>query len=781
MEKMRFVFCFTGLLLSLKITAQTTEQAVPGHHLFANGIAAAQRFWPQYNGQNTLISIKEFSFDSTDIDFKGRVQANPAASGIVDVHASLMATLAAGAGTSEYGASGVAPGARLMPSSFVGLMPDADYSDIQVQNHSYGSPILPMYSAGARAYDVSAGQYPALLHVFSAGNRGDSLAPFGVYAGIPGYANLSGHYKMAKNILLAGATDSFQRVIPLSSRGPAHDGRIKPDLCAFGQDGSSGAAALVSGSAAVLQQACLEQLGHPAPSSLIRALLLGSTRDLGAPGPDYQSGFGSLDLYTALQLLEQAQLFHDSLNSNTEKSLYVSVGAQTQRLRVTLCWTDPPAEVNCARALLNDLDLELIGPNGQIHLPWTLSTAPHADSLALPARKGRDTLNNVEQAEVSLPAPGLWQVRIRGRLHSGNMQAFSVVWQVDTLAHFRWLYPLSGAPAPAGREVPLQWQGQVEEPLSLDYRDLQTGIWQPLAQALEASTGYFRWTLPQGFLRAQLRARAGSHIWLSDTFLIAPPLRMKVGFNCPDSVLLYWNQAGSGAGYEVSALGERYLEPVRTVSDTFIVFPRAQYPAFRYAVRPVWPGGGLRGARSAAPDVRTQGVACYTAQFLAEWEEAAAQVQVQLVVGTVYGLEAVLLEKWQSGQWATWQIFPVDASTVFTQMDSEVTPGIALYRVSYRTRTGTWIIGETAQVYIPSEAGIQVFPCPAYAGAGLKIITRAEAMPLEWRLFDMQGREVLQATLEDTYQVLLPADLAPGMYIWRTQLGAAGKILISSR
>lgn len=57
--------------------------------------------------------------------------------------------------------------------------------------------------------------------------------------------------------------------------GPTFDGRIKPDLVAFGQDGSSGAAALVSGVSTLLQQQYANQRSGVRPSaSLIKALLL---------------------------------------------------------------------------------------------------------------------------------------------------------------------------------------------------------------------------------------------------------------------------------------------------------------------------------------------------------------------------------------------------------------------------------------------------------------------------------------------------------------------------
>jgi len=43
-------------------------------------------------------------------------------------------------------------------------------------------------------------------------------------------------------------------VLSPSSRGPAYDGRVKPELVAFAEDGSSGAAAIVSGISLVAQQ-----------------------------------------------------------------------------------------------------------------------------------------------------------------------------------------------------------------------------------------------------------------------------------------------------------------------------------------------------------------------------------------------------------------------------------------------------------------------------------------------------------------------------------------------
>src|SRR4030095_10435784 len=119
--------------------------------------------------------------------------------------------------------------------------------NVSVQNHSYGTGIENFYAADAMAYDASVITRSTLTHVFSAGNSGGSASASGIYTGITGFANLTGSFKMAKDIITVGHTDSFGIVLPLSSRGPAYDGRLKPELVAFGEDGSSGAAAIVSG------------------------------------------------------------------------------------------------------------------------------------------------------------------------------------------------------------------------------------------------------------------------------------------------------------------------------------------------------------------------------------------------------------------------------------------------------------------------------------------------------------------------------------------------------
>jgi hypothetical protein len=71
---------------------------------------------------------------------------------------------------------------------------------------------------------------------------------------------------------------------------------------------------------------------------------------------------------------------------------------------------------------VNDLDLQLTAPSGQIHLP--LSPDPQRPQIA--ARETADHVNVVEQVLVSNPEPGLWKIQVRGFAVPVPPQAFSL-------------------------------------------------------------------------------------------------------------------------------------------------------------------------------------------------------------------------------------------------------------------------------------------------------------------------------------------------------------------
>lgn len=782
LERMKHIIILLCFVSPLFLNAQKVELGVPGQNLFVNNIAAHQNRFPALNGAGVTVSIKEFGFDTTDVDLKGRVWYSPNAAANLTSHANIIASLVGGAGISELRGRGVAPGCWLISSSFEGLLPDPNYTsaNISVQNHSYGVDIQNWYGPRAVAYDRSTEQNPSLLHVFSAGNAGNSFSMTGTYVNIPGFSNLSGEFKMAKNVLLVGAVDSLKRIAPQSSRGPAYDGRIKPDLVAYGQDGSSGAAALVSGAAAVLQQALQEQSDSLPDSDLIRAVLVNSADDLSRPGPDFESGFGNLNLKKAVQNIQNQHFTAMTIFGGQTLAIPIQIPAKIRQLKATLVWNDPPAEVLASKALIHDLNLQLIDPAGDKTLPWILNSAPDPDSLRLPARRGVDTLNNMEQISLEYPVNGLWEIQVNAPADMEAPQHFALSWSWDTLDHFEWTYPLVNDPSPAGEEVILRWETNFPDNTArLEWKPIFSTEWRLLEDSVQLLSGWRRWIIPDTFTEAQLRMTIGSHVFTSDIFLIAKELRMKIGFNCPDSVMLYWNEAHPDSKYLLLGLGEKQMEPLTIVPDTFIILQKSSFAEQRFAVTPITISENALGPRSSAPDISKQGVECYFSNFLAELNPD-LQVNLDLSLGTIYGLSKVFLEKKVGDFFVVLNEQLVDKES-FLFIDESPQNGANTYRTRLLLQNGAMLTGETATVYLAGKNGWWVFPNPVPNQGLLRVASFTEGEAL-FTLFDIVGNPVLEHKLVDRYQEITMDALPRGIYFFRIREGEVyrmgGKLVV---
>lgn len=765
------------LFTPLPLFAQQEEYLVPGHNLFVNKIAAQQIRYPQWTGAGIRLSIKEFRFDSSDVDISGRIIANPNAATNVTSHANIMASLAGGAGNADWAGLGAAPGCWLVSSSFVGLQPDPDYGQtgISVQNHSYGLDIHNKYDGRAAAYDQSVVDFPYLLHVISAGNKGDSAAVDGPYAGIQGYGNLSGAFKMAKNVLLVGSVDSFSVPALKSSKGPAYDGRIKPDLMAFGKGGSSESAALTSGVAAVVQQVLLEKTDTLPYADLVRAILINSADDIGTPGPDFETGYGQLNALSAVEHAMKQQFTSSSLAAAQMHDIPLVVTGNQQRCKVTLVWNDPVTAANSPKSLLHDMDLQLVSPGGQIFQPWILNTQADLNALALPAIKGLDTLNNVEQVVVTLPEAGVWEIQVKAASNQTGMQHYSLAWSLDTLHTFQWHYPLPGAPAYSGTPVVLQWQTNIPTPAGLlQWRDVRSNQWQTIDSQTTLTTGWRRWIIPDTSLAMQLRMVADGIAYPSDTFLVGPELKLQIGFQCLDSVMLFWNKAGSEAKYRLYGLGNQYMEPLAMVSDTFIVFSRLQCPQYRFAVAASG-FGNQTGARSSAPDIRLQGVECYVKSLLAEWFQGTTEIQIQLQIGTNYGLGSLVLEKWIGGRYVSLSTFEANA-TLFMFTDQEPLAGENKYRFRLIRQNGQVLDTDVASVYYPGSMGYRLFPNPVRSGDLLNLVSLTDGT-FTVDIINQQGIILHQQVLEDVNTTINWPLLPAGIYFLK--LTSEEKIIVT--
>ena len=239
-----------------------------------------------------------------------------------------------------------------------------------------------------------------------------------------------------------------------SSWGPTDDGRIKPDVVANGQtllsptiqtvgggatpdslyedmSGTSMAAPTVSGIVSILAEYFEAMKRRKPESAEMKALLIHSATDAGAPGPDPQYGYGSVNALGAGEMVqgddgERVETI-EIVAGETKNLKFQSTG---KPVRVTIAWIDPPARANTAGlndptpTLTHDVDLELMDPDGTRHFPYRIDLS----DAHQPARN--DGPNRVDNAErVDAPAsPGLWTVILRGAsMPSGSSQRVAIV------------------------------------------------------------------------------------------------------------------------------------------------------------------------------------------------------------------------------------------------------------------------------------------------------------------------------------------------------------------
>lgn len=402
-----------------------------------------------YKGKGVMVVVADTGLDSGDFsnihdDFQDKNvigvvgEANTSRTDWSDIngHGTHVAGSATGTGA-HYGGryAGTAPEADLY---FLCIGDSSDYlvditdGDVErayaaggrVMNNSWGSSSWNYggeYNAEAQRYDTISRQYPDLLLIFAAGNENCKIDL---------EDNFSLSYEgVTKNCLTVGASENYrpelsyyyygmlfddididdpyfydqpaepnnktqQGMACFSSRGPAKDGRSKPDIVAPGtwiysveslyddtndgersswytyKFGTSMAAPLTAGACADIIQFLREKKQIPAPSSaLVKAVIINGARSMGngqfdeaveipSEVPNHVNGFGHVDLATSL-MPAAGELFvaEGSIEETGSEAAYSFTKAGDGPLSATLCWNDYPGTPGAYVALVNDLDI----------------------------------------------------------------------------------------------------------------------------------------------------------------------------------------------------------------------------------------------------------------------------------------------------------------------------------------------------------------------------------------------------------------------------------------
>jgi hypothetical protein len=745
------------------------EREIGGVDLTLNAITSVHGEYPELDGSGLIVSVKEDAFDKNDIDFYNRVFQSDAISSEPSLHATIMATIVAGAGNSSPEGRGVAKNALIAFADFEDLNPantDQLRDDgITVQNHSYGVGIENEYGIESHLFDKQSFEYPELVHVFSAGNNGNEASTFGPYANVPGYANITGQFKMSKNTVSVGSTNMRGEVATLSSRGPAHDGRIKPEVVAHGDQGSSEAAAIVSGISLLLQQEYRDgNAGVLPPSSLIRATLVNSADDNGRPQVDYEYGFGDVDALGSIETVRDERYFLDVVGDEETKTFVINLPSNSRDLKVTLAWTDKEAEPGAEKAIVNDLDLELYQVSSNTTFaPWSLSTYPHVDSLKKNAVRKADHLNTIEQITIPGATSGEYHIRVKG-FNVSTSQSFSVVYEL--VDEFRWTYPMASDVLVADETKLLRWKWNGSTVMgNIQWRVQGDMDWESISE-VGMNDECFSWTVPSINDVIELRLSWGAGEFITDPVRVSNVLLPSIGYYCDPDGLSFWNNDGSDS-YNIYVLGEKFLESSSNGVDT-IYYKTEEAPPFMSVASVV---KGKEGRRSRLVDFRS-GV-CYITSFLPD-QVVTDSVTLFLSLGTNIGVKSFDLERLTSqGAVAVQSIDPVNA-TQFVLDDPSPLPGSNRYQIRLTREDGGQVLSQVEEVFFVNEDDLQFFPNPVTAGDPITVVMNAEAS--EFWIQDMLGKSVNASYDDAELKTIETSALVPGVYIIKS-VSSTGRVL----
>ncbi len=565
-----------------------------------------------YDGTNVLVAHGDDGDIGPHIDYSGRLTSYAGAS--QGNHGDHVAGTVFGAGNLDPKGRGMAPGAEIAYFSYGqgGLYlngVDTMYTNmgVRITQSSYSDGNNSGYTARCREMDKDIRQNRALIHVFSAGNAGTSNFGYGAGAG---WGNITGGHKQGKNVIATANLTWDDQLANSSSRGPAHDGRIKPDVGAVGTDvysavqpqgydyytGTSMACPGVSGTMAALYQAFKVNNSQAEPDGgLMKAILMNTADDVGNAGPDFKHGYGRINALRAVKTIENHYHFTDSLVQGATDTIVLNVGQNVAELRVMVYWTDPEATVLASRALVNDLNFTLYNASSTSWKPWVLNPTPNATILNTPAVRATDSLNNAEQVTLVNPAAGDYQIVVNGTNIPTGPQKYYVVYSF-VQDDIKLTHPIGGEHFTPGQPQIIRWDAPAgTTPFTVQYSTNNGALWTTISSTVAATARHLLWNVPATVTgQALVRVTRGvkNSICEAPFSIIGVPTNLDIAWACPDSMLFTWNAVTGATGYEISMLGQKYMDSVGTSATNQFKFTGIN-PSKTYwiSVRALGPNG----------------------------------------------------------------------------------------------------------------------------------------------------------------------------------------------
>jgi subtilisin family serine protease len=544
------------------------------------------------NGSGVTVGVGDGGSIYPHIDFNGRnIDLAGGAYASYGDHGDHVSGIIGGAGNLNPIYRGMASEATIISQKSSNIISFAQqyYNDygMVITNNSYGTSFscssIGTYNYTSQNLDWQINSNQEMIHVFAVGNAGgNTCSPYPA-----GFYTVLRAYGASKNVITVGNfSQATMSLAAGSSRGPVADGRIKPEVVAPGDGlvatganytytafgGTSGSTPSVSGTLALLYERYRQLNNSSNPNSgLLKALVCNTAEDLGNPGPDFQHGFGLVNARRAVDVMDAGNYYVKNIDNGGTQIYNISLPSGAQQLRVMLYWHDKEAVAYPTRALVNDLDLVVVAPDGTEYKPWILN--PDPNNVNDNATRGIDTLNNIEQVTLDLPSAGNYILKVKGTNVPMGPQTFSLVYEI-VKPEIVLTFPFGGESLDKNKiaKATIQWDAYDggTDAFQIEYSKDGGASWSNIGSA-PATARHFDWTLPTDlsdkvFIKV---SRNGISAQNQKAFSLLPsPINLATTTVCDGSITLSWSAQSYASSYDLYQLGEKTMELVGTTTET---------------------------------------------------------------------------------------------------------------------------------------------------------------------------------------------------------------------
>jgi len=564
------------------------------------------------NGEGVTVGVGDGGELGDHIDFDDRIinYANGSYSSFGD-HGDHVSGTIGGAGHIDEKHRGIAPLSNIITqkTSLITYYAEDYWNDHQMvlTNNSYGTSFNcdanGAYNYTSQTLDAQLHDLPKMLHVFAAGNSGRKTCdPYP-----QGYKTVLRYYQSAKNVLTVGNVDENMNLFVGSSRGPVEDGRLKPEICGIGQNvfstgrefnyrkkgGTSMASPAVVGTLALMNEAYRAGNGGAIPDGgLMKAIACNTAQDLGNPGPDYFHGFGLINGRRAVEVINQGGYSIDTILQGTSQQEKITVAPGQEQLNILLYWSDKEADLNAPKALVNDLDLVVLDPNGNPVLPWVLNPTP--SEVDQPAQRGVDTLNNIEQVTITQPIPGVYTIVVSGTMVPTVNQKYYITHEIIN-NDVTLTYPFGGEHLVPGEVERIRWEASPNDTTNfeIEYSIDNGSSWKSISNSVSADVRSYNWTVPtdfteEGIIKVGNSTATNQNSQNTTPFNIKPvPTNLTVEAMCENMLTFNWD-GDNEEDYEICYYNGTAMEALEIVKGTVVEISDARFTSgtqYWFAVR----------------------------------------------------------------------------------------------------------------------------------------------------------------------------------------------------